>query len=620
MSGLPEIWTEVARAGTVRGRLRIVVCAALCLVVGFAVAQEDSPEPEPAPAPVAPPARDAIPYEVTFTGAPPALLSGLRTASGLLALQSRPPASMVLLERRAALDADTLTEVLHAEGYFATEIQTDIATDRRPALVTLRITPGPVYRVDSVEVDFGGADAGTPPSGAMAIRPGGPARAADIVQTGNALVRHLQRYGYPYPSGSKPQLAVDHEARTVAVTFYVAPGEKARFGATALEGLSGVHEAYIRRKLPWQEQDPFSLDLLEQARQALVDTGLFAMVRVAVDGPVADDGTVPILVDLSERPHRTIGGSLQYKTDEGAGVSGMWEHRNFRGAGQRLHLEARLAQNVQGFEASYAIPDRHALGRTLTYSGRLGRDDLEAYESTGMSAGAEVAWQVNDVFSFGYGLRASASRVKHLDETNAYYVVSAPAFIRVDTTDEPSDPSKGARVRLEGSLNAPFGKSSTPYLRGAMSYAHFVRLSRRPSLILAARVHMGTILGADRDEVPPQERFFAGGGGSVRGYGFQLVGPLDRDDKPIGGRSLFETSVELRWRITETIGMVAFVDGGVVDDGLFPGASGRMRWAAGLGARYFSIVGPLRLDVAFPLDRTGVDDAFQLYASLGHAF
>jgi len=121
-------------------------------------------------------------------------------------------------------------------------------------------------------------------------------------------------------------------------------------------------------------------------------------------------------------------------------------------------------------------------------------------------------------------------------------------------------------------------------------------------------------------DVPADERFYAGGGGSIRGYSYQSVGPLSGGD-PVGGRSLLELSTELRLRLGERFGFVGFLDGGSAFGAAFPDFDEELLWGTGLGFRYFTAVGPLRLDFAVPLDRRhGIDDAFQVYISLGQAF
>ena len=159
------------------------------------------------------------------------------------------------------------------------------------------------------------------------------------------------------------------------------------------------------------------------------------------------------------------------------------------------------------------------------------------------------------------------------------------------------------------------------FAKGRITTTRYLQLAKAPNLVLALRGSVGSLVGAERDEVPADERFYAGGGGSIRGIGYELAGPLDDDDKPLGGRSVVEGSVELRTRFGDNFGAVLFLDGGTVDTSVLPTGGTRVLFGAGPGLRYYTPIGPVRVDLGFPLNpRQGVDDPFQLYFSLGQAF
>ena len=200
-------------------------------------------------------------------------------------------------------------------------------------------------------------------------------------------------------------------------------------------------------------------------------------------------------------------------------------------------------------------------------------------------------------------------------------MLSLPLHFDWDSSGNLLDPSRGGRVILQ---LAPFQDIETTdlnFLKSRITATRYLRLLKAPSLVLAGRASLGVINGTSLLDIPPDERFYAGGGGSIRGYAYQSVGPLDEGDDPIGGRSVLELSAELRFMLTDRIGMVTFLDGGSAFASTFPDSSEDLQWAAGLGFRYFTPIGPLRLDVGFPLDRrTEIDDAFQIYVSIGQAF
>ncbi|HSR71931.1 MAG TPA: BamA/TamA family outer membrane protein, partial [Kiloniellales bacterium] len=190
-----------------------------------------------------------------------------------------------------------------------------------------------------------------------------------------------------------------------------------------------------------------------------------------------------------------------------------------------------------------------------------------------------------------------------------------------DDRDDLLDPTRGTRLSLTLTPYGGVGDQSLAFLRSTLGGTAYYAIDEGRRFVVAGRARLGSILGDDTEEIPANKRFYAGGGGSIRGYEFQKVGPLDENNEPLGGRSLVELGVELRIRVTEEIGIVPFLDGGTVFDSPYPDFEEDLRWATGLGLRYFTAIGPLRLDVAVPLDkREGIDDDYQFYISLGQAF
>jgi translocation and assembly module TamA len=220
------------------------------------------------------------------------------------------------------------------------------------------------------------------------------------------------------------------------------------------------------------------------------------------------------------------------------------------------------------------------------------------------------------------GLGFRASRVEHLVEDERVALLLVPLQFDWDTSDDLLDPGRGGRLGLKFAPFFDIFLSDFAFLKGYASYARYVRLLRRPSIVFASRAALGAMTGAARDSIPADLRFYAGGGGSVRGIPFQTAGPLNEaDEEPLGGRSLLELSAELRVKVTKTIGFVTFVDGGSAFEAKFPDLEESLRWGAGVGLRYFTPIGPLRLDVALPLNRReDIDDRFQIYVSIGQAF
>ena len=587
-----------------RGCLLVVIIA-LALLSGTQGAQAD------------------LTYDVRIEGViDSGLRNTLRSAAQTVELQERPPSTVMLLYRRAERDIPRLIEVLQAEGYYGAQVELSIEEERTPIRVRFTIEKGPRYTLADVRIDItdrpGVEAVPLPTNEEMQLETDTVVRASALLAAQRMLVQRFRENGFPRPQGQPPRIEVDHDAAEIVAVFAVDPGPVGYFGATTIEGLESVEEDYVSGLVPWDEGDLFSSRLVRQVRQRLNATGLFAVVDV-VEEP-DESNRVPMTVSLTERKHRTIRAELHYRTDEGAGLTAGWEHRNYRGRGQRLILETTISEIGTSFDASYAIPDFRQPDQTLRLYSRLEEDNPDAYKSQSLGMGASVERALSEHMSLGFGVNLRGTEVEQRRRTDQFALLSFPMFFSRSTADDPLAPTRGDRLRVEATPFQELTNLDLQFLRGSISYTRYQQLRQSPRMVLAGRIATGTILGTDYDRIPADERFYVGGGGSVRGFAYQLIGPLD-EKTPLGGRSYLETSVELRMDITNTIGMAVFLDGGAAFKSEYPDFSETMRWGAGTGLRYNSPVGPFRLDVAMPINRrSGIDDAFQVYAGLGHAF
>jgi translocation and assembly module TamA len=237
-----------------------------------------------------------------------------------------------------------------------------------------------------------------------------------------------------------------------------------------------------------------------------------------------------------------------------------------------------------------------------------------------MESGVTLERKVGKTIKWSAGPAFRWSRVEQFEEKDEFALIGLQSILDWDRSDNLLDPTRGGRLRVQLTPYWDTLGTSLTFTRGSVSYSHYLTLLEKPHIIFAARAGLGSLVGAERDAVPADLRFYAGGGSSIRGYPYQTVGPLV-DDDPIGGRSLFEVNTELRVRVTRDIGIVGFIDGGSAFEDIAPDFSEDILWGAGLGFRYYTPIGPLRLDVAVPLQRRhGIDDWFQVYVSIGQAF
>lgn len=553
-----------------------------------------------------------------------ALLSELRQASQLVALEDRRPDSETALARRAASDRERLDTVLRAEGYYDAEIAFDIDAESRPAIVRVRVTPGQRYNL--ARVDFNAPDGRPlPPLAnyaplAFGLKIGGPARSAPVLAAERQIARALAERGFPLARVADRRVVVDKATKTMDVAYSVDAGPPAAFGPTRINGLDQVELDYVRRRIAWREGEPYDARLVERTRRSLVASGLFATARAATADAVGPDGRIPIDIDVTERPHRSIGLGLNYDTTLGASARAFWEHRNVFGDAERLRLSSELGQRRQNAIAAFRRPDVFSVDQDLIASITAENEQLEAYDRTRLVAFTGLERRISDQVTVGGGAQVERSHTDERVRTRDYTLVGTPLFLRRDATDNLLNPTRGTRQTLTLTpYLGPIGSDLT-FLSSRLSGSAYLSLDDRSDYVLAGFAAIGSIVGESRDVLPKDKRLYAGGGGSVRGYGYQRAGPLDEAGDPIGGRSSLEGGIELRVKITEAIGVAPFVEAGTVYESTVPDFSERMFVGTGIGLRYYTPIGPVRLDVGFPLNRRREDDAFQVYVSLGQAF
>lgn len=574
---------------------------------------------------VPPVAAEEVLYRVRFAGIEErALRNDLRSVSDMIALRRRPPGSMRQLQRRAQRDVARFEAVLRSHGYYDSHISFDMTERRRHVRVLFHVDPGPLYTLQRLDVKL--VDATDPLRAERYVRRitatslGEPARAQTVLQLQDRLIRILEQDGHPFARQINRRVEVEHAKQAMYVYWELEQGPVAKFGTVEFSGLRRVRPRLIRNTMSWSEGDPFDGVQLRTFQRRVMDLGLFSSARIIRAPELDEEGRLPLEIEFSERKHRSLMLGAGYRSDEGAAGRIGFEHRNVRGVGERFSTQFSLSEIGYGNESRYTKPHFRRLEQNLTVSLRAAHEDPDAYRSRtlGTLVAVDRPLIANTVGSAGVGFRYASVREEDRDEH--FGLLYAPFSLDWDGSDDVLDPRRGSRASLSIAPYRDMIDSEVAFTKLRVSGTRYQRVSRRPQIDLAGRVVFGQIAGASRDAIPADERLYAGGGGSVRGYAFQSVGPLD-GKRPLGGKSLVLASAEVRWRLGNDFGVVAFVDGGLVDEERWPDDFGEMLWGAGLGFRYFTPVGPLRFDLAVPLDRrAGIDDSFQFYISLGQAF
>lgn len=569
------------------------------------------------------PAAADTPYRVDFTGLAAApLVATLRNDSQLVALMSRPPPSDAALRRRAMDDLPRLQGAMHAAGYWQARVVLRIDTARHPAVVTVAVTPGPLFHYGTITFALANGASATLVAArgpaAFGLSPGAPALSASVEAANAAIVTAYENHGHPFARIVERKVVVDVATATMSVTYVIDPGLAARFGPAMISGLKRVDRAFIVRRIAWTEAAPYDARLVEATRQTLVRSGLFSSVRVDHAAAVAADGELPMTIDLIEAPPRSIGAGAGYNTNLGFGGQTFWEDRNLFGEGEDLKLQAGASQRQLGVFGTFRRPDFVKPGLDLLANAELLRENTDAYRSRRWLAYTGLEERAYPPYVFGGGVSIERAYLTETSRDENYLLLGLPFYIRRDTTDNLLNPTEGTRVNLTLTPYRGLVGRDLEFLSSRIEGRAYQRLGG-PDTVLAGYAALGSIVGASLAGLPADKRLYAGGAGSVRGYAYQLAGPLDSADVPIGGRSSLEMGIELRQRITPTIGLVPFIDAGNVFPSNLPNRLS-LFYGAGIGLRYYTVVGPIRLDLAFPIEKRPVDSPIQVYVSIGQAF
>ncbi len=571
---------------------------------------------------------DGIPYSVEFEGLDDTkTLKALRSSSQLMALKKKPPASINALRFRAESDAPDLVKVLHAHGYLEAEIDIRIEDDLRDYNVVLHIRPGPLYRIEQFKLEWDTEDDGEQPFCKrlklknLGISIGDPADTKKILDAELCILQILSECGYPLSTIQNREIIADGKTKKVRVLLTVNTGPLSHFGQTLVEGNTSVKDSLIKQEVQWCEGQRYDSCLVEGTQEALIDTGLFTSVYITHPKALDNEHLLPMKIEVAESKHKSVSVGASYQTTYGPGATFGWENRNVGGLGRRLLLQADIAQRGHSGIASYLIPNFRRVGQNYIIQAQAAQESIKPYRMQSYNFLNRFDRQVDKYFFFNIGAKLEYMIVSNSVDNGNFLLVETPVYLRWSNVEDPLNPASGARFEYRGVPAVNIKDVSDFYYSQIFTFCSYLPLWGEDRVILAQKLTLGTIFSNGIGAIPVPKRFLGGSEDNLRGYKYYTVSPLNEDDKPIGGRSAVFYSIEPRLRFGESFGIVPFFDIGNVYLEQLPTFKGKWRRSAGIGLRYFSFIGPLRLDLAFPLDRReGIDPHWWIFVSLGQTF
>ncbi len=585
-------------------------------------------------------AADPQPYTVTLKPTEDSALdAALQGSSTLISLQKSAPVAGFALTERARQDVDRFETALHSFGYYKATVTTTIAghTLDDPGLPGI-IDDAPAKPALAVEVSFnlgprftlGAVTISTPVPpdipAHLEIKPGQPAMAAAVLDAQASLLTALRADGYPLAKVPTPVALLHLDTNKLDVDFQPDSGPKANIGPITLSGLKDMHASFVEKRLLLHQGEPYSPTAIEKARLDLSSIGVFAGVRVVPATALDPNGQLPITFDLSERPLHAVDVGVAYSTDLGINLTTAWHDRNLFGNAEQLNLTA--SANLGGdavTKPGYAIgaqflkPDFMARDQTLELDLNAIKQSLQAYDQTALLEKVALNRKLNPHWTISLGLSGEQESIIQEDVTRHYDLVGIPASVKYDNTTSLLDPTSGVRATLSVTPTESLGTPGTTFFIAQLAGSTYFDIFSNGRSVLALRGLVGQVSGAGVFGLPPDQRFYAGGSATVRGYRYQTVGPQFKDGTPTGGTAISTGTVEWRQRILGNYGLAGFIDVGQVSSN---GAPFTSDWhaGAGVGARYYTPIGPIRLDIAVPLNKLPGGDTLELYIGIGQAF
>ncbi len=603
-------------------------------------------------------AADPQPYKTTIAKTGDAALdAALSASSSLLALQKLHPVGPFALAGRARADYARLRTALESFGYYSGGVAISVAghpgddpdlpdilaaiPKRQTAPIRLSFTLGPQFTLGRVRLEDPDHETLAPAAlGAFGLKSGQPAIAADVLAAQGRLLNALREDGHALAE-VKPPVAILHaQSRTIDVAYTVHEGPRVDIGSISLDGLKQVNEAFIRRRLLLHPGQLYQPSAIEAARQDLASVGVFSDVAVRTGlGPdgqqLQPDGRIPLVFDFTEGARHTVSAQVGYSTDLGGSAGVTWTHHNLLGNAEQLDLTALItglggsSEQGLGYDvyANFNKPDFWHRDQSLVVRVEGLKQDLQAYNQTALLVRVGLNRKLSSQWSVAAGIGAEQEQIDQEGVTRDYTLASIPLSASYDSTElaNPLDAAThGIRASFSATPTESFVNSTAFFTILQATGATYLDLARlgltAPGRsVIAVRATVGSVQGASTFQLPPDQRLYAGGSSTIRGFKYQGVGPQFPDGNPVGGTSLDAATFEFRQRLFKSFGAAAFVDAGQVASNSAP-FEGTLRVGAGVGARYYTPIGPIRLDVAVPLNKPPGGDSFELYVGLGETF
>lgn len=538
----------------------------------------------------------------------------------LAASPTKPEDSGLIRDSKARDLAARLETYLVAEGYYEAKVHALYSDASRRAFV-FSIAPHEVYRVERYTALYDSAETlqDLPQPKEVVERLTPSPKASEIVSVQERLLVHLRDHGYPFAVLQERFVKIHREDQTAEVVLRIDPGLRCVYGKVHISGLEKVERSYVDALLTLKPGAACSQAGLAAQKTKLGSTGLFSFADIKLDRQAADGLQVPVQVIVKEGPPRTLRIGLSYETNTGLGSKVSWTHRNLFGRGEKVEAVLKLREISQSVAVDFR---KFYPRRNTTFFGGFdfAQDALDAYDATKVSTHLGYDRPFRKNWRLNYALYLHYVEVETEGVVDKGVEVSLPTRLQRSKVDDALSPVSGHRLSFKVEpVRSAVGEGVTfvqSEARGALY--HPLDAQQRHSVALWG--HVGATFGGTFEDIPSTRLFYGGGLQSVRAIEYERLGTLDANNVPLGGRSILEGGVELRTRVAKNWSVVGFVEAGRSFAAEVPDFKEDLLTGGGIGLRYATPVGPLRLDLATPFDPRPSDADLQFYIGIGQAF
>ncbi len=569
-------------------------------------------------------------YAVHFIGLnDPQALKTVKSVSFLTTLKNKEPTSLNALRFRAESDIPAMIKALHAHGYYEATVQIRIQEEEGEVQIFVMILPGPAYVVSEFNVEA--FSEGNPflcpnlqPEN-LGLELGKPAVTIQILDAEDKALSLLGECGHPLARIESQKMEADYKTKTFAAQIKIEAGPALKFGSTSIIGSEHVKRKLFENKIAWKTGETYDTRLIDKTQQKLLDTGLFNSIIVAHDLEPNSEHELGMRIDATETKHHSINVGASYETFFGPGLTFGWENRNISGMGRKLTLQGDVTSRTHTGTGTFFVPDFWVVDQDYVLQALSMQESILAYHQQSYSITNRIERRIGVKYRVSMGLKAERLFVTDSVYNRVFTLLEVPLYFRWSSANHLLNATRGATLVFKTIPSFNVSHGNPFYLYNNVTYmCYFPVVGGKPGkefLVLAQQLMVDAIISTNLDAVPVPKRVLGGSDQDLRGYKYHSVSPLHHHHRPIGGRSGIFYTFETRFRISSTIGLVPFFDLGSVYLTPLPKLDEKWYKSVGLGLRYFTFLGPLRLDVAFPLDRRRhIDPKYRILFSIGQTF